>query len=120
MLPSGKVVRKVMVVSRMSWSRKMMGRASPEGDETEWHLVSGGRLLARLRAPEPEDMFWFSFEIVPASEPSDPRLMDDGFWGGEDWRIVGAASGRELDPVVASIQGLDRVRRRVRLRGVLR
>ena len=37
------------------------------GDETEWHVVAGGQLLARLREPEPEDMFWFSFQIVPAS-----------------------------------------------------
>jgi hypothetical protein len=107
-------------MKRMNWWRKLLGRASSQGDETEWHVVCGGRLLARLRSPEPEDMFWFSFEIVPESEPADPRLMDEAFWGGEGWRIVAAASGREIDPVVASIQGLDRERRRVRLRGVLR
>lgn len=82
--------------------------------------MADGRLLARLRAPEPEDMFWFSFQIVPASEPADSRLMDEDFWGGDGWRVHGATSGREIGPVVASIQGLDHERGRIRLRGVLR
>lgn len=86
----------------------------------EWLVVASGRVMARLRAPEPEDMFWFLFEIVPASEPADPRLIDEGFWGGDGWRVVDAASGRQIDPVIASIHALDRERRRVRLRGVLR
>jgi hypothetical protein len=94
------------------------GKAS--GKETEWKLVVDGRALARLRASEPQDMFWFSFEIVPLGEPADPRLMDDEFWAGDTWRVVGATSGREASPVIASIQGLDRERQRVQLRGVLR
>jgi hypothetical protein len=105
----------------MGWWQRWRARQSPAvGDETEWHVVAGGQLLARLREPAPEDMFWFSFQIVPASEPADPRLMDESFWGGEGWRVLGAASGREIGPVIASIQGPDHERRRVRLRGVLR
>jgi hypothetical protein len=85
----------------------------------EWLVVAGSQVVARLRAPEPEDMFWTSFEIVPEGAPADPRLMDDGFWGGEGWRIVEVATQHQVDPVIASIKGLDRERGRVRLRGVL-
>lgn len=87
---------------------------------TGWLVVADSRVIARLRAPEQEDLFWFSFEIVPASQPADPRLLDDGFWGGESWRIVDPVSGCDIDPVIAAIQGMDRDRQRVRLRGVLR
>lgn len=103
------------------WWQRLLGRQSPAPDEeTEWHVMASGQLLARLRAPEPEDMFWFSFQIVPASEPADPRLVDERFWAGDGWCVLGAASGREIGPVIASIQGLDHQRQRVRLRGVLR
>lgn len=63
-------------------------------------------------------MFWIAFAIAPATEPPDHRLMDDAFWAGDTWQIVGATTGREAGPVIASIEGLDRVRQRVLLRGI--
>lgn len=103
----------------IGWIRKWVQRKTDaRAVDTEWNLVVDGRTLARLRAPEPEDMFWVSFEIVPVTEPVDPCLMNEDFWAGDTWRIVDPTSGRETGPVIASMQGIDRTRSRVRLRGV--
>ena len=103
----------------MNWLRRLFQRgALTRHSETEWNVVVGGRTLARLRLPEPEDMFWTSFEIVPATQPADSRLMDDSFWASDAWRVVRATTGHEEGPVIASSTGLDRLRHRVRLRGI--
>lgn len=101
------------------WLHKLFRRSPVAGaGETEWDVVVNGVALARLRAPEPEDMFWVSFEIVPATQPPDARLMDDAFWASDAWRVVRSTTGREEAPVIVSTQGLDRARQRVRLRGI--
>ena len=74
--------------------------------------------LATLQHPEFQDMFWTSFEIVPATEPPDPRLADDAFWLGDAWQLVDDVSGRIAPLAVASNAGLQRDANRVVIRGL--
>lgn len=57
------------------------------GRSQGWDLELGGVVVAHLDDPRFEDMFWFSYTLVPLT--SDPALaellLSDAFWRGHGW-----------------------------------
>ena len=80
-------------------------------------MVNGVELAA-LRDPQFAEMFWTSLEIVPSTDPADPRLADDEFWWRCQWQLIDASTDREAPLAVASAAGLQGVANRVTMRGL--
>lgn len=100
----------------LTWWRKLWRPTPPT--PREWTLRVDDTVLATLREPRLDDMFWVSVEIVPATTPADPRLSDDAFWLSDTWTLVDALTGRVATRAVASSAGLRREDHRVVLRGL--
>lgn len=62
---------------RNRWSKKYR---SNYGRDYGWHIEYEGKVVGNLTNPEFEDMFWFSYQLVPKDKASEVILFDKDKW----------------------------------------